>query len=85
MYSTPKTYLAALAAETTSRGDKNPQHEKTFDVVSSSSPLRQSHRGRTASSAADSAAMSVDAGAAAAGPGFPVRPAWDMLPHGFEV
>lgn len=81
-YSTPKTFLAALALE-------NAAAAATAKPASSINAASPTSAGRALRSRRDHPSVNHPnlsaASAAPAGPGFPSRPAWDMLPHGFEV
>ena len=74
-YSTPRTFLAALAKE--QQQQQQQQQQPLAQGVAAAAPASRSLRSRPAAPAP------VPSATAAAGPGFPSRPSWDMLPHGF--
>jgi hypothetical protein len=100
-YSTPRTFLAALASEQQKNQPVEGRHLKgkgTFRICASSLPWRRTLSilrllnvgSRSATITANKPlqrlrSYSASPATGASGPGFPVRPAWDMLPHGFEV
>lgn len=69
-YSTPRTFLAALAKE-------QQQQQPLAQGSAAAAPASRALRSRPAAPAPQLPSAS------AAGPGFPSRPSWDMLPHGF--
>jgi hypothetical protein len=81
-YSTPRTFLDALAQE---QGQATGSRSRST-VYSPPSPAAGAPVSAPSSSSNPSASSSSSGpGFPSSGPGFPVRPSWDMLPHGFEV